>query len=174
MLNFDKIYLVRHGSYERYSQELSAAGIEQSERAGQQLLSAGAKREVTVLSSDAQRALQTSTIIASILETTVMPSKRINVIGNEPGGVGSLDEMVEIALAEAGAKPEGESLIVVTHQPLLQIAAFGAKVANGQIVEYQPQTWNNPEFSERAQQYLLGRLGAAGLDLGSGPGPRTR
>lgn len=146
MLSFDKIYLVRHGSYSHSPQELTIEGKAQSEKAGQELVAAGVRPEATLISSDAPRALQTSAIIASIVETTVVPSQQINLIGNYPESVESLDEMLEAALTEADVTPAGESLVVVTHQPLLEIATFGALIANGQVIEYLPQTWHNPGF----------------------------
>ena len=165
MLSFGKIYLVRHGSYNRSPQELTAEGRAESESAGRQLLSVGVEQGATLLSSSALRALQTSAIIESIIGMAVSrsSSKRINIIGNDPRGVESLDEMLEVALAEAGAETNGKSLIVVAHQPLLEIAAFGARVANGQVVEYQPQTWQNPEFNSWEQKRLGIQLGAVGL-----------
>lgn len=163
MLNFNKIYLVRHGSYNHSPEELTEEGIAQSELAGRRLLAVGVNREATLLSSDAPRALQTSAIIASVIETTVKPSTRINVIGNSPEGVESLDQMVELALAEAGVDSSGESLVVIAHQPLLEIAAFGARITTGQVVEYQPETWENPNLNAFEQNYLSKKLGAFGL-----------
>jgi len=162
MLSYDKIYLVRHGSYNHSPQELTAKGRAESEAAGQRLLAGGVK-EATLISSDEPRALQTSAIIASMIETAVVPSKRVNIIGNDPRGVKSLDEMLEVALSEADVEATGESLVVVAHQPLLETAAFGARIANGEVVVYQPQTWQNPEFNTRNQEYLHKKLGTAGL-----------
>lgn len=163
MLNFENIYLVRHGSYTGPPQRLTEKGKEQSRLAGKHLSSAGIKIGATLLSSDAPRALQTAAIIASIIGTEVVPSKRINIIGNDPYGVEYLDEMLEAALAEAGRDTSGGNLVVVTHEPLLAIVAPRVAIANGKVVEYQPETWQNPEFNLTEQEILTEQLKRADL-----------
>ncbi len=95
-----------------------------------------------------------------------MSSRRINIIGNAPWGVKALDEMLEAALVEANAMPGDGNLVIVTHQPLLDTVAGTQGVQNGQVVEYQPGTWRNPEFSVSEERYLLEELGRSGLSLG--------
>lgn len=166
MADFEKIFLVRHGRHLRPTEELTKDGIEQSEAAGRQLLEMGVGAGAVLLSSDAPRALQTSGIIASFFKGLVVTqSARMRIIGNKPDGVKSLDAMLDAALAETGVVHEGGgSLVVVTHQPLIDIAAGGSEhIENGQVVPYEQNSWNNYLYATWHGASLTRSLGQAGL-----------
>jgi len=163
MPNFNNIYLVRHGSYEFDTQDLTARGVREAQQAGEQLASSELGEEVVLISSDQPRALNTSNIIAAAINAVVLPSRRLNIIGNDPTGVESLDEMLDLSLADTGAPLRGSGLIVVAHQPLLRVAEPGNSITYGHITHYQPQSWRNPEYNIHEKARLDIALGKVGL-----------
>lgn len=144
------IYLVRHGRYEKGN--LTEAGrSEDAPKARDALVAKGIGGKALVLSSSESRAVQTAEIIAEGLGAVVVPSKRIAEGGNHTHGVKDLDEFVAKALAEAGLHKNGESLVVVSHAPMLAVAKGLSvddyfQVDYGEIVEYAPGTWRNPDY----------------------------
>jgi len=163
-MSFNQTLMVRHGSY--YSgraEALTEDGERESVRARDELIQRGIGRGAVLLSSTAPRALQTAAIIGEGLSLQVKSSKRIEIIGNYPEGVSSLDEMLEAALSESETDTGGEALIVVTHQPLINIAANRHNVGYGEIWLYEPTTWFNPQFSSYDQGRLQEDLAAANL-----------
>lgn len=131
-MNFNQTLMVRHGRYRSgRTEELIEDGVGDSEHARDKLIQRGIGRGAVLLSSTAPRALQTAAIIGEGLSLQVKSSKRIEIIGNYPEGVSSLDEMLEAALSESEASTSGEALIVVTHQPLINIAANRHNVGYG-------------------------------------------
>jgi hypothetical protein len=120
----------------------------------------GEGNPAVVLSSDRERAVYTAAGIAARLGALVYPSVRIREGGEFPAGIRDLDAFVAKALAETDAGPlaDGTSLIVVTHQPLIDMVNIG-RTGYGEVVPYTPaaEGWNNPNFTE-GHERLLERL----------------
>ncbi len=155
----EKIFLVRHGEYSQTTRGLTGLGREvHAPQARQRLLARGIGEGALILSSAALRAMQTAEIIAEGLpHPNVVSSDLIEDGGNDARHVKDLDDLLARAVAEAQvAVPETGSLVVVTHAPMLAIASglhgFGdsRKISYGQVMEYEPGSWQNPNFSEPA------------------------
>ena len=158
-----EIFLVRHGSYDYNTGRLNEVGREQSQQALRELVALGAGNVALVLSSDAPRALETSEIIAEGLGAQVVPSKRMQLSALDPSAVQSLDACISLCLWEWGV-PSSEQLVVVAHEPLLQVAVYQEHkgstphLDNGAVVKYQPGTWVNPSFIDIFADLLEGEL----------------
>ena len=164
MIEFGHILLVRHGDYDTQPDEqLSAGGKEDSWAAREELIRRGIGSGAVLLSSTAPRALQTASIIGEGLSADVMPSKRIEIIGNYPEGITSFDEELAMALAEADAATAGGALVVVTHAPLISHVAQ-TPVGYGEIYPYELGTWDNPKYLAFKGRKLQADLVNAGLD----------
>lgn len=156
----ERILLVRHGSYERETWGLDDEGERQSTKAGQECLGMVGP-DAIVLSSPRLRAMQTAGIIAEQLGMSrelVLASPRIGYYGESEEGVQSLDETIDRALEEAHfTQTDPFSLIVVTHQPLIDLARRSVHsisdkpfehTKNGQVFEYQAGSWKNPDYAD--------------------------
>lgn len=147
-MQFHDIFLVRHGAYDYGTGRLNDKGREQSRQALRELVTHNAGDVALILSSDAPRALETSQIIADGLGSKIAQSKRIRLSALDPSGVESLDECISQSLLECGM-PASEQLVVVAHEPLLQVAVHNERkngtphFENGAVVRYEPGTWNN-------------------------------
>jgi phosphohistidine phosphatase SixA len=164
MAEFENIHLVRHGHYDGNPEQITEKGISQSEEAAQVLASRELGSVAILLSSDAPRALQTAKIISERLSIEVMPSRRLNIVGNNSDGVASLGVVIEAALAENDSPAYGESLIIVAHEPLIRCTNLGAPVANGQVVTYEDGMWLNRYYSDQRAELLNFDLRMAGLE----------
>ena len=146
-----KIFLVRHGSYDYNTGQLNEVGREQSRQALCELVALGAGNVTLILSSDAPRALETSEIIAEGLSAQVAPSKRMRLSALDPSAVQSLDSCISRCLQETGMTSQ-KQLVVVAHEPLLQVAVYQQckgstpHLDNGAVLKYQPGTWVNSGF----------------------------
>lgn len=140
-----EIYLVRHGDY--YGQGLSPLGREQAEVAAGTLKGLlNGSGDVTLISSDRQRAVETADIIASKLDLEVVTSRTIGDAGNEPLVMrGEFTDFLGRCLENAGVNHDPVNpLVVVTHAPMVA-AAMGVswrQVANGQVELYDGYTWD--------------------------------
>lgn len=157
------VYLVRHGKQERVGGEerLSDKGRhEDAPNARARLLSRGVGHDALLLSSDYPRAIQTAQIIGEGIGAQVVPSKRIGESANRAKGIRSLDDFLSKALAEAGLEQRESGLVVVTHAPMLAIALRRYEedavesIGYGQVVDYEPGSWQNPNFDE-SQEYII-------------------
>ena len=158
------IYLVGHGH--NNGENLSAAGVIDAERARDQLRAKKLGRDVLLLSSVAERALQTAEIIAQGLNTEVIASPRILAGGNLPRGVESLDSWIEKSAEEVGhSVTSDKELVVVTHLSMLTIAQGLRRdqirdVPYGKVYEYTPGSWKNSEYDPKSarnlEQYIEG------------------
>lgn len=124
------------------------ASIDQARKA--RLALAGVLGEgAIILSSDANPALYLAEKLAEYGGGTVYSSNRIREGGRRPYGIRSLYPFVQTALAEAGVQMEATTdeevdppIIVVTHQPLMSLVA-GRLTGWGEVIAYQPDTWQN-------------------------------
>lgn len=144
-MSSSEIYLVRHGDY--HGQGLSPLGKEQAAMAAdtlQRLLKG--RGDVTLISSDRQRAVETADIIANKLNLDTVTSRRIGDAGNEPLVMrGEFNDFLGRCLDEAGVNHDPVNpLVVVTHAPMVA-AAMGVswrQIANGQVELYDGSTWD--------------------------------
>ncbi|MDQ5913448.1 MAG: hypothetical protein QG623_66 [Patescibacteria group bacterium] len=154
----ERILLVRHGNYNRKTEELNEEGQDQSAIAGETCLGMVGP-DAVILSSTRLRAMQTAGIIADVLSMdrgSVLPSPRMGRFGEQELGIRNLDETIAIALHEAGfVQDDPFNLIVVTHQPLIDLARESVykgpltdfvSTANGQVFDYERGTWRNPDY----------------------------
>lgn len=160
----EEIYLVRHGNYDFTSKRLNAEGIKDSERAAEELMALGLGSTAVILSSDAPRAIGTAEIISQAFgEAKIVTSHRVNLDGNRPDVVENLDSWLEKSLEEEGVSISEQALVVVAHEPLIRVAVHGTcegsqRIANGQIVQYEPGSWQNQDYrwwrAENAEEEL--------------------
>ena len=162
------IYLVRHGK-DGYDGNLTPEGIEQSEYARDTLLEVGLGTKALLLSSNAPRALQTAGIIGLGLDTLVHPSQRINTAGSKARIVQNLDTYLEETLRRLGlTMSDGQSLVVVTHAPLIAVAKGldifdSGQVMNGEVVEYEPGSWTDLYYDESYETIYGDELNGDGI-----------
>lgn len=152
-MSYEKeFYLVRHGDYDLDSRNgsLNSKGREiHAPAARDELIARGLGSSAILLSSDAQRAIETAHIIGEGLGIDPILSNTINVAGNRAAGVRDLDKVVATALQEAGVEIDEalHDLIVVTHAPMLAIAKGieNSQVKHGEVFTYIRNSWNNPD-----------------------------
>lgn len=163
------IYFVRHGKAGRTrtaggvaDEELTFEGVAQAIDAAVYLReTCGLDEQATVLTSSAPRAEQTARIITGIIGIGYGASELVEVSGNNPKGVESLDQMLGYAVRLAGiTKPLEEltasGLVVVAHLPVMAIIngehpEEGFDIKNGAVIEYAPGSWD-PKYYK--PQYL--------------------
>lgn len=166
MPNFKETLFVRHGEYNRKPEVLTPRGKLQAEEAAAVIVARELGPRAVLLSSDAPRALETAGIIGRVSDTSVVASKRINILGNDPDGLKSTEDweaMLHQALVESGAETEGDGLIIVAHQPLLEVVTGDKYVANGEVVSYDPTAWHNAYYKPEREESLVWILRYAGL-----------
>lgn len=154
------IYLVRHGRYG--SSELSNEGRTiDAPHARDELIEKGLGNGALLLSSSRKRAVQTAEIIGEGLGVPPLVSECVAKGADFVRGIKSLDEFLAKSLIEVDAtKEEGQSLVVVTHAPLLAVAKGwfwrGAEndIGYGEVVEYVPGSWHNRKFSAAEEELL--------------------
>jgi phosphohistidine phosphatase SixA len=159
-----EVYLLRHGRAETDS--LTPQGIEDSHIASKMLIAKGLGGRAVVLSSSEPRAYQTAKIIAEDLDVLpVLKSRYMTVGGLDPRGIESLDDWLDDALKECGGPvKDNETLVVVTHEPLLKTAVYGSRecgqIEHGSVIEYEPGSWNNRDFRPFWKEFLDHKLQA--------------
>lgn len=133
---------------------LSVDGISHVERVSDELLSKGLGEAALILCSNVSLSIETARIIAKGLGTEkVMPSELIRVAGRSPEGVKSLDNAIEVSLADWDINGHPNQLIVVTQAPLLGMIKHRdkrAKVPYDQIIGYVPGSWVNPDYDSKS------------------------
>ena len=99
-----------------------------------------------ILCSTKTRTMETAQIAAEELPARVIPSRGLEVFGLNPDGLTSLDAFLEETLEQLDANLDEESnLLVITHQPLIDMARLDdQRTQNGEIIEYQQGSWHNP------------------------------
>lgn len=145
----EKIFLVRHGRYNRDG--LTPEGREDARHARDELLTKGLGGRAIVLSSSADRAMRTAEIIAEGLGALTAESFRMDIGGNRPEAIQNLDDWISRALKEAEASVGDEQqLVVVTHAPLIDVAKGLTidGVGHGEVYEYLTGSWNNPGYQD--------------------------
>ncbi len=164
MNEYRRIFLIRHGDYENQPERLTSLGRRQAENAAKFLVAQRVGHDATLLTSDARRALETARIIARNISPALdfIPSQRIAIVSNAPF-IESLDEVLDAALEDAHVTDEPGDLLVVTHSPLLKIAAKGAVVDNGEVIEYELGSWRAQSVSNAMHNYLQRKLADAQL-----------
>jgi phosphohistidine phosphatase SixA len=155
----NEIFLVRHGRYGTGG-FLTQEGVEDAERALNELIDNGANEDSLILSSNARRAIETSKIIAQGIGAPIVESLRICKAGLDPNAVEDFDEWIEKSLNEIDCAPPTSSLIIVAHEPLLRVVLshtiYAPSVSNGAVVSYEPGSWRNDDY-EFAVERLIER-----------------
>jgi broad specificity phosphatase PhoE len=158
----EAVFLVRHGRYNRTG--LSPEGHVDARQARDELIAKNLGGKALVLTSSAQRAWETATIIAKGLKAGLVLSDRIYEGGNDVEAVEDLDIWLQRALEEAKVSvPAGKSLVVVTHAPMVAVAkglrSYDASdIGNGEIFEYTPGSWHNQDFRESYVEEVENRI----------------
>ncbi len=157
------VLFVRHGNYTGYgqAQQLTERGVAESEAAARSIAGFSSENNRIIMASTQPRALQTAEVIMhNLFADYVYPSRYLDVGGNEPRGIESLDTFIEEAVRAKGLDPAmiGD-LVLVTHAPLCAlVAGFSSRYADsyghGRVTEYEPHTWNNPEYSDVEAELL--------------------
>lgn len=137
-------YVVRHGKYDRHPDEhLIASGIAQAQAAGQLLLGKGVLDSAIILSSSAPRAVQTAEIICETLGCSqVYASPLVEMAGMQPEIVDTLREIADLALRQHEVVlADDQQLVIVAHEPLVAAVSGRQYAANGEVVEFDLDTW---------------------------------
>lgn len=139
-----EIYLVKHGAIDVYDPTLTIAGQEQAKTARDELVERGLGGRAILLSSTANRALQTAEIIAEGLGVEVKQSPGLEKFGNNPIILDSLDELIEAELAKCGLEVDEQGVVAVTHAPLIAMAkkVKTSSIEYGEVFQYPPGTWD--------------------------------
>ncbi len=145
------IQLTRHGKYEDQPEALTQEGRLQSMEAVTELSRRGLGASAIILTSNAPRAIETATIIANGLRASrLIESRLIRDAGETISMVRSFDGVLEAALGIHDLDPATiGDLVVVTHMPLISLVNHGDPheiTEHGEVVEYVPGTWSNPDF----------------------------
>lgn len=140
------IYLMRHGHYDRTTRHLDAQGRDEVIYSVHQLHERGVGALALILCSTAIRTQETAQIVAEEFPTRVMPARGLEVFGFNPDGLVSLDSFLDEMLEGIEVELDEESsLLVITHQPLLDRARLdGQNTEEGEIFEYVRGSWHNP------------------------------
>ncbi|HEU4913954.1 MAG TPA: phosphoglycerate mutase family protein [Candidatus Saccharimonadales bacterium] len=148
-----KLFLVRHGAYERLGwsrrdEYLTETGIAQVRQAAALLLSKEVTGDWQLLSSQAPRAVESANIIGNALNVQPVVSDRVWRAGDSPSMItGNLVDFAADALREKGAEYDfNRPLAIVSHLPLLACAAGDPRMSieNGAVLEYDPDVWRHP------------------------------
>lgn len=102
-----------------------------------------------ILCSTEVRTEETAQIAAEELPARVIPIDGLKVFGLRPRELASLDNFINETLLELEIKiDETSNLLIVTHQPLLDRARQDGKLTRrGEIIQYQPGSWQNPSIA---------------------------
>lgn len=141
MKNINSIYVVRHG--EQGSIDLSQKGIEQALDAGMRLRDEiGSRSRIAVLASPELRATETADRIAQLVGAYAVQGT--GYLGTKLDAVRQVladiaDGNFEDTLAEiAGSPVIVDTIIAVTHEPLLQALVYDGEqhhFANGEYIK---------------------------------------
>lgn len=167
----EDIYLLRHGEYDPWSGSLTEMGIAQAKSVGAEIgLTLGAA--AVLLSSTTPRAASTASIIATSymyednytkygfggLRTALSDRLSNDKAGGNPYVVEDLDAFLVDSLKRAnGSTEEDQSLVVVTHAPLIAQALGKSirQVAHAQPYRYPSGSWVNSDYNERLAKHIL-------------------
>src|SRR5262245_52218623 len=145
-------FLVRHGQYDRSTGLLTDEGRIDMERAYKSLVRHAVGERALILCSNAPRAIQSADELAKHLSTVEpLQDGELQQHGNFPIRLASLDGLLE-QIVERGGIDLGnhDSLVVVTHAPLVSLATthnLRAKpddVPYGAVYPYEPGSWIEP------------------------------
>lgn len=141
------MHLVRHGSYE--DGDLTQKGQDEAKAAATVLAAKGLGQEALILCGAVPSLIQTAEIIAAGLGTdSILHSRLMAKVGQDPELVESLARLVDAILADQGIDKRPTELVIVTHLPLISVAACQDPhdVPPGIVVPVDPRTWNNPGY----------------------------
>lgn len=152
-------YLLRHGAYEHGSGRLTQLGLEQAEHARDNLIARELGSRAYLLSSDAQRALETAAIIGDGLCVDIIPSPRVRRGSEHRHLVNVLGDFLLESLrqdAEIEADPT-IPFVVVAHAPLVaQFTELGSPgdVENGCVYKASTDQYD-PEYDPDVAEFIL-------------------
>lgn len=151
MPNMDRLFIGRHG-HVNLDDELSGEGQADAVNMSGQLYGHGFNHSGIIVSSIAQRAIQTAKIIRDRTEIpTMVRSEYIELAGMHPEPVRDLRSFVGKILDACNVRHAKSDVVVITHYPLVQ--AVSGRTAYGQVYEV-PKDWQNPQFRPDFE-YLL-------------------
>lgn len=108
------MHLVRHGSYE--DGDLTQKGQDEAKAAATVLAAKGLGQEALILCGAVPSLIQTAEIIAAGLGTdSILHSRLMAKVGQDPELVESLARLVDAILADQGIDKRPTELVIVTH-----------------------------------------------------------
>lgn len=134
-------FLVRHGRYDRQTDELTPDGQQDMLRGHAKLVEHSLGSGALILTSSATRAVQSAGLLyRNIPDSEMFMDDRLATHGNHPYQLDSLDELLHRIAQERGVEPDTyNGLVVVTHAPLIhQAVNHSLRGANEAIVHGEP------------------------------------
>jgi broad specificity phosphatase PhoE len=143
-----RLFVGRHGRIDKKDEDqaLSEEGIGDAHSMAGQLRAADLAPNSIILSSLADRVLQTAGIIKVDLGIpTLVRSPFIEKVGLHPEPVEDLRGFIGDVIGACALEYTDSDVVVITHAPLVKAVA-GQELEDGQIYSV-PEGWQNPAFN---------------------------